>query len=63
MNHEDEHTLIAERRRKLNEMRSTGNAYPNDFRQEALADDLHSEYGEHSGDCLLYTSPSPRDRS
>jgi lysyl-tRNA synthetase class 2 len=52
MNHEDEHTLIAERRRKLNEMRSTGNAYPNDFRQEALADDLHSEYGEHSGEAL-----------
>ena len=52
MNHEDEHALIAERRRKLNEMRSSGNAYPNDFRQEALADDLLSEYGEHSGEAL-----------
>ena len=37
MSHEEEHTLIAERRRKLNEMRARGNAYPNDFRQEALA--------------------------
>ncbi|MDH3400774.1 MAG: lysine--tRNA ligase [Chromatiales bacterium] len=52
MNHEEEHTLIAERRRKLNEMRSAGNAYPNDFRQEALANELHSEYGEHSAEAL-----------
>lgn len=52
MSHEEEHTLIAERRRKLTEMRAAGNAYPNDFRQEALADELHSQYGEQSGEAL-----------
>lgn len=52
MNHEEEHTLIAERRRKLNEMRSAGNAYPNDFRQEVLAEELHSQYGEQSAEAL-----------
>ena len=52
MSHEEEHTLIAERRRKLSEMRSAGNAYPNDFRQEALADELHSQYGDQSGEAL-----------
>ena len=52
MSHEEEHTLIAERRRKLNEMRAKGNAYPNDFRQESLAGDLHQAYGEFTAEAL-----------
>jgi len=52
MSHEEEHTLIAERRRKLNEMRAKGNAYPNDFRQESIAADLHQAYGEFTAEAL-----------
>ncbi len=48
----DENALIAERRRKLTEMREVGNAYPNDFRRNALADELHQTYGGHEGDHL-----------
>lgn len=49
---QDENTLIAERRRKLTELRKLGNAYPNDFRRNALADELHQTYGGHDGEHL-----------
>ncbi len=39
---EDENFLIAERRRKLAELRERGNAYPNDFRRNAFAAELHA---------------------
>ena len=48
----DENSLIAERRRKLSELRELGNAYPNDFRRNALAEELHRTYGGHDGDRL-----------
>ena len=41
---EDENKLIAQRREKLNAMREKGNAFPNDFRRDALAEDLHEKY-------------------
>jgi lysyl-tRNA synthetase class 2 len=44
----DENKLIAERRAKLTARREQGNAFPNDFRRTALADDLQGEYGERS---------------
>ena len=43
----DENKLIAERRRKLTELRNSGNAFPNDFHRNALADELHHMYGGH----------------
>jgi lysyl-tRNA synthetase, class II len=46
-NDPEESKLIAERRRKLAELRKTGNAYPNDFRRNALAEELHQAFGEH----------------
>lgn len=46
---QDENSLIAERRRKLRAMKESGNAYPNDFRRNALADELHRTYGEQDG--------------
>ncbi|VAW75956.1 Lysyl-tRNA synthetase (class II) [hydrothermal vent metagenome] len=46
MTDQDEHKLIAERRRKLNELRELGNAFPNDFRRDALAAELHAQYDE-----------------
>ena len=47
MTEENEHELIAERRRKLQRLREHGPAYPNDFRRDALAGELHAKYGEH----------------
>jgi lysyl-tRNA synthetase class 2 len=41
---EDESHLIAERRAKLAELRARGIAYPNDFRRDALAEQIHSAY-------------------
>ncbi len=51
-NTNDENKLIAERRRKLDELRETGNAYPNDFRRNALADELHRMYGTQENEAL-----------
>ena len=48
----DENKLIAERRRKLAEMREAGVAFPNDFRRNVMAGELHAEYGEKSGEEL-----------
>jgi len=42
----DENKLIALRRQKLAELRQTGNAYPTDFRRDALAADLHAAHGD-----------------
>src|SRR5215470_12331795 len=51
----DENKLIAERRAKLAELRSDagkGGAFPNDFRRDALAGELHAAYGEKAGEWL-----------
>jgi lysyl-tRNA synthetase, class II len=42
----DENKLIAERRAKLDKLRSHGPAFPNDFRRDALADQLLTAYGD-----------------
>lgn len=42
----DENRLIAERRQKLDLLREDGNAFPNDFRRNVVAGELHAEYGE-----------------
>src|SRR5258705_9996433 len=46
----DENALIAERRAKLARLRDGGNAYPNDFRRDVLADELHTAYGEKTAE-------------
>ncbi|MGB6605940.1 MAG: lysine--tRNA ligase [Steroidobacteraceae bacterium] len=48
----DENRLIAERRAKLAELRRRGGVFPNDFRRDALAGELHASYGERSGEWL-----------
>jgi lysyl-tRNA synthetase, class II len=48
----DENKLIAERRAKLAALRGAGVAFPNDFRRDALAGQLHEAYGEKSGEWL-----------
>ncbi|HHI93800.1 MAG TPA: lysine--tRNA ligase [Gammaproteobacteria bacterium] len=45
---EDTNALIAQRRSKLSALRETGNAFPNDFRRDVMAGELHAEYGEKS---------------
>jgi lysyl-tRNA synthetase, class II len=52
MSEQPEHALIAERRRKLEARRETGPAYPNDFRRNAKADDLHLAFGALDGETL-----------
>ena len=52
-NKQDENSLIAERRSKLGLLREAGNAYPNDFRRNALAEELHQSYGQHEGEHLV----------
>ena len=51
-NGHDENKLIAERRKKLDALRERGNPYPNDFRRNALADELHATYGGHTAERL-----------
>ncbi|MEW8015371.1 MAG: lysine--tRNA ligase [Candidatus Sedimenticola endophacoides] len=41
----DENKLIAQRREKLNQIRERGVAFPNDFRRNVMAGELHAEYG------------------
>ena len=48
----DENKLIAERRAKLAALRAQGPAFPNDFRRDALAGELHASFGERSGEWL-----------
>ncbi|WP_166251583.1 lysine--tRNA ligase [Marinobacter salicampi] len=45
---QDENKLIAERRAKLAELRQQGNPFPNDFRRDATASQLQSQYGDKS---------------
>jgi lysyl-tRNA synthetase, class II len=52
MSDNDENHLIAERRAKLAKLRERGNAFPNDFRRDALAGDISTAYGEKSGEAL-----------
>jgi len=47
-----EHRLIAERRRKLAELREQGFAWPNERRRTALAGQLLATYGGHSDESL-----------
>ena len=49
---QDENKLIAERRRKLGELREQGNAYPNDFRRNSVAEELHRTFEAHDNDAL-----------
>jgi lysyl-tRNA synthetase class 2 len=51
-NQVDENKLIAERRGKLDVLRDDGNAYPNDFRRNALAGQLHQTFEGHEDDAL-----------
>jgi lysyl-tRNA synthetase class 2 len=42
---EDTNRIVEERRAKLSALRTAGNAFPNDFRRNALAGELHAAHG------------------
>ncbi|PIQ43925.1 MAG: lysine--tRNA ligase [Gammaproteobacteria bacterium CG11_big_fil_rev_8_21_14_0_20_46_22] len=48
----DENTLVAIRREKLNGLRQAKKAYPNTFRREHFAADLHTAYDQYSKEAL-----------
>jgi lysyl-tRNA synthetase, class II len=48
----DENQIIAERRAKLAALRAQGQAFPNDFRRNALAAELHAAHGAKANDAL-----------
>jgi lysyl-tRNA synthetase class 2 len=52
MTDQDENSLIAQRRAKLDALRARGNAFPNDFRRDAIAGELHAEYGDKDNTLL-----------
>ncbi len=49
---QDENKLIAQRREKLARLREKGVAFPNDFRRNVMAGELHAEYSEKSSEEL-----------
>ena len=46
MTKDDDNEIIRQRRAQLQELRESGNAYPNDFRRNILAADLHARFGD-----------------
>src|ERR1700729_2851340 len=52
MSDNDENHMIGERRATVAKLRERGNAFPNDFRRNALAADLLTAYGEKSAEVL-----------
>lgn len=49
---QDDNKLVAERRRKLAELRTAGFRFPNSFRRSALAGQLHATYEGYSNETL-----------
>ena len=47
-----EEQIISQRRAQLSELRESGIAFPNDFRRDALAADLHREFADTSAEDL-----------
>jgi lysyl-tRNA synthetase class 2 len=56
--HHDENHVIAERRAKLAHIRQQGNAFPNGFKRDTLAQDLHTAYAHLDKAALAELSPS-----
>ena len=52
MSNQDENRLIRQRRNKLDALRERGAAFPNNFRREHFAAELHRQYGELDADAL-----------
>jgi len=59
-----EHEQIAQRREKLTQLRQKGQAYPNDFKRDHFAGDLHADYDSFEMEALaskaIYVSVAGR---
>ena len=53
----DENRLIAQRREKLSRLREEGPAFPNDFRRDSLAADLHARHDADEPEALEAAAP------
>ena len=53
----DENKLIAERRAKLEALRTGGNAFPNDFRRNSVAEELQRTFAALDNDSLRDEQP------
>jgi len=49
---QEEHALIAQRRAKLQALREEGVAFPNNFRRNVMAGELHAKYGDKEAQWL-----------
>jgi lysyl-tRNA synthetase class 2 len=58
--HHDENKLIAQRREKLKALRAHGSAFPNDFRRDALAAELHARHADQDKEALEALQPPAR---
>jgi lysyl-tRNA synthetase class 2 len=58
--HHDENKLIAQRREKLQALRTQGVAFPNDFRRDALAANLHAQFADATKEQLEAAQPLTR---
>ena len=56
---QDENQIVAERRAKLGRLREKGQAFPNDFRREHLAAELHAAHGGKTKEQLEADKPGP----
>jgi lysyl-tRNA synthetase, class II len=54
---EEDNKLVEERREKLKSLRTSGDAFPNDFRRKDLARDLLSRFGDKSREALEKEQP------
>jgi len=54
----EDNQVIAERRGKLKALRAQGSAYPNDFRRDALAAELHQAHDAKTAEELESTPTS-----
>lgn len=54
----EENEQIAQRKLKLAKLREMGQAYPNDFKRDHLASDLHAAYDQHTEQFLEYKAIS-----
>jgi lysyl-tRNA synthetase, class II len=58
----DAQNQSAQRRAKLNALRATANPYPNNFRRDALAGEIHARYGHEDSAKLEAANPPIRVR-
>ena len=49
---QDQNKLIAQRRQKLAQWRASSHAFPNDFRRDSLAAELHRQFGDRTAQDL-----------